>query len=91
MLVFTLGLVLVRAPFWLLVVAMAMAVLTLVVLFVAYIFFMARDPDALRSETYVLKKIAIEKGLIGDSTLGTFEEDISKLRREAVEQGESDR
>lgn len=35
-----------------------------------FAFFMVKDPDALRSESYKLKKMQIERGLIGDSTQG---------------------
>jgi hypothetical protein len=31
-----------------------------------------KDRDALRSETYIIKKLAIEKGYIGDDISGLF-------------------
>lgn len=43
----------------------------------AYIYFMLTNSDALRSETYSLNKMAIEKSMVGDSISGliTIEED----------------
>lgn len=41
------------------------------VLFVAaYIYFMLKNPDALRSEKYVISKMVIDKGLVGDDLKG---------------------
>jgi hypothetical protein len=37
---------------------------------VAYVFFMFRNPDALRSEGFSLQKLALEKGLVGDNLHG---------------------
>jgi hypothetical protein len=39
----------------------------------AYVYFMRSNPDALRSESYTLEKMRIEKGMIGD-TLSGFRE-----------------
>lgn len=36
----------------------------------AYIYFMFKNPDALRSETFTLRKMAIEKSLHGDDLTG---------------------
>ena len=36
----------------------------------AFIWFGVKNPDALRSETYSLSKMAIERGYTGDSTVG---------------------
>ena len=49
--------------------------LTLILYLAAYIFFMFTDRDALRSETYVIQKLAIEKRLVGDSTTGLIKAD----------------
>ena len=53
---------------------------TLVALFVGiagifgcgFLYFMKRNPDALRSEKFNITKLAIERGVIGDKTLGTI-------------------
>jgi hypothetical protein len=59
------------APDWL-VAGLGVAALLVVVLFgIAYLYFMLNNVDALRSEAYSLHKIALEKGLVGDSLHGT--------------------
>ncbi len=35
-----------------------------------YFYCLRENPDALRSESYVISKMAIERGLVGDSSLG---------------------
>ncbi len=40
---------------------------------ISYIYFMRRDPDFLRSESFTLRKLEIEKGIIGDSLTGIVE------------------
>ncbi len=42
----------------------------------SYLYFMFKDPDALRSENYSLEKLAIQRGLAGDSTSGPHEREI---------------
>ena len=46
----------------------------LVILLVAYLvthfYFMVKNPDALRSERFTIEKMAIERGIVGDSTTG---------------------
>lgn len=44
--------------------------------FFAYIYCLFTIPDALRSETYSIQKMAIEKGIYGDNSSGTFIADI---------------
>ncbi|OOH91885.1 hypothetical protein BMT54_01895 [Pasteurellaceae bacterium 15-036681] len=39
----------------------------------AYFIFAFKDPDCLRSETYTLSKLAIEKGQVGDNQAGLLE------------------
>lgn len=47
-----------------------------------FLYFMKRNPDALRSEKFTLTKLAIERGLIGDKTIGNIlaGEDVRLLR-----------
>lgn len=60
------------APKWLLI-ALAGALGFMLIIYVcSYIFFAVKDPDALRSEKYILHKMAIEHGLIGDSQVGLY-------------------
>ena len=44
----------------------------------AYIYLLFHDRDALRSEKYSLQKLAIERGLVGDSDMGTIDMDATK-------------
>ena len=47
---------------------------------IAYFFFMVNQPDNLRSEWYVVEMTRLEKGLIGDSTLGVKAVPLSRSR-----------
>jgi hypothetical protein len=62
-----------HAPTWASIVFATFTGLPLLLFLAAYIFFMTRDPDALRSERYSIQKMAIEKGLIGDDLHGLLE------------------
>lgn len=62
-----------RAPRWLPIFFAVLTALIAVLLIGAYIFFMVRDPDALRSERYSLMKTAMEKHLVGDNLVGLHE------------------
>jgi hypothetical protein len=59
-----------KAPDWVLVGLLLAAGVVLTVFLGAYIYFLVRDPDALRSEQFTLSKMAIEKGMIGDNVAG---------------------
>lgn len=59
-----------NAPEWLLVFIVALVFIVIITLVFAYGYLLVKNPDALRSETFTLSKMAIEKGLIGDSLLG---------------------
>ena len=64
------GVVRAGAPAW-----MSAALLTLLICLAAlfgwgYLYFMKTNPDALRSEKFNITKMAIERGVIGDKTLG---------------------
>lgn len=62
-----------HAPAWLMIVV-GVGIATVLLLFVAaYLYFMRINPDALRSEGYVLSKLALEKRVLGDSITGLHE------------------
>ncbi|HPQ43898.1 MAG TPA: hypothetical protein PKZ42_06675 [Syntrophales bacterium] len=62
------------APSWILIgIASALAVV-LTTFLGAYIYFLIKSPDALRSESYTLSKMAIERGLVGDNLTGLRDE-----------------
>jgi hypothetical protein len=66
-------LVLVHAPSWLLIFFACVVGIVVVLLIAAFLFFMLKNPDALRSEKYSLVKTAIEKKVVGDSLTGLRE------------------
>lgn len=55
----------------------------------AYAFFAVKNPDCLRSETFTLNKIAMEKGQIGDITTG-LNDHQSNSPIIAIESGDND-
>lgn len=58
------------SPAWLSATLGALSVATIVLYCVAYVYLLAKDRDALRSERYSIQKLAIEKGFVGDSVTG---------------------
>jgi Mn2+/Fe2+ NRAMP family transporter len=59
-----------HGPTWLLEFFVVLIGGLFLLLITAYVYFMIRNPDALRSETYSLAKSAIEKQMVGDSLSG---------------------
>jgi hypothetical protein len=62
-----------HGPPWLLIVLTCLLVAIVILLILAYIYFAIKDPDALRSEKYVLVKAALEKSYAGDNLSGLHE------------------
>lgn len=67
--------------------------LVFIVFMFAFIFCLFKNPDALRSETFSIQKMAIEKGVFGDSNSGMFlsneQSDLLKMSQSStVEKGE---
>lgn len=74
--ILTVGLVLAPSwnpPAWLLVFMAGLLGISVVIFLGSYIYFAAKQPDALRSEKFTLSKMAMEKNLIGDSRSGLLE------------------
>ncbi len=46
--------------------------ITMVLYLIAYLYCLAKDRDALRSETYSIQKMAIQKGFVGDDISGAL-------------------
>lgn len=67
------GFVFGKAPAWLLIVTVILLSVTVVVYIVAFVFCLLSNPDLLRSETYGLQKMAIERGVFGDSQTGLMD------------------
>ena len=59
-----------RAPDWILQWILGLIVADAVLFFAAFLYFMFKNPDALRSERFELEKLAMERGLVGDSVQG---------------------
>jgi len=57
-------------PPWVLGALFVLVVLTVLCFLGAYGYLVVRNPDALRTEKFHLRKLAIEKNLIGDSLTG---------------------
>lgn len=65
--------------------AMTVALIVVLALFIyAYIFCMHTNPDVLRSENYHLSKMAIERGLIGDSLQGLTQAENAKVEPKLI-------
>lgn len=58
------------APPWLGVLFAVFTCLTMALYLIAYTYCLFTDKDALRSETYSIQKLAIEKGFFGDDIVG---------------------
>jgi hypothetical protein len=71
----TLGSFAVGGPLWLGIVLAIGATASIAAYLISYFYLMIRSPDSLRSETFTLKKLAIEKGIYGDSFVGSLEID----------------
>ena len=61
-----------KAPLFLVIVLVSAFGVIVLLFFFSYIYCLIKDPDALRSESFVLKKMAIEKSSLGDSTSGNM-------------------
>jgi len=68
----TLGAFQFNTPSWLGLMFAVFACLTMLLYLVAYTYCLFTDKDALRSETYSIQKLAIEKGFVGDDLTGVF-------------------
>jgi hypothetical protein len=66
---------LVGAPVWLEIFFAGFTGLGVIFFGGCYVFFMRKNPDALRSERYTLSKMQIERGLLGDSAIGLIDPD----------------
>jgi hypothetical protein len=64
------SLILAKAPVWLTAGVGGSAGCVLIVLLGSHVYLLLRMPDGLRSESFTLSKMAIEKGLVGDNVSG---------------------
>jgi hypothetical protein len=70
-----LGSVSVHAQHWVQAFFAVMAGVTFITFIGAYVYFAAKNPDALRSEGFTIQKLAIEHRLVGDKGAGVFPDD----------------
>jgi membrane protein implicated in regulation of membrane protease activity len=75
------------APNWLIVMFAIFSGLTMVLYLGSYTYCLLTDKEALRSETYSIQKLAIEKGFVGDSIVGKLKAEVSDEGR-LIEAGE---
>jgi len=73
-----------HVPMWVICLPAIGFALVLLLFLGAYIFFMTTNSDALRSESYSLSKMAIERGMVGDSLHGLFETTPLAPRNESL-------
>ena len=62
------------SPQWLMIVLASCLGIMFLTFIGSYLFLLANDRDALRSEHFSLSKMAIEKGLVGDNVTGLIED-----------------
>lgn len=63
--------------------------LAVLLFFFAYVFCLFKDRDALRSESFSLRKMEIEKGLYGDSDLGLIQRSSREIKEDRLLNSES--
>ena len=61
-----------NSPQWLIIMFSIIMGLAIITFLFAYIFCLFTDKDAIRSEKYSIQKMAIEKGVYGDSSTGVL-------------------
>ncbi len=72
----SLGVFYIKAPEWIAKIFIALCVIMIILYIGAYLYFMLKNPDALRSESFTLKKMEIQKGIQGDNITGISNESI---------------
>lgn len=75
---------------WVLSTLVGLSGLSVLIYLAAFLFLMFRDRDALRSERYSLQKLAIERGLLGDSTQGVLDGEVFVQNSSRLTSGSAD-
>ena len=68
------------APAWFCYLLAGIAILAVLLFFFAYMFCLFKDRDALRSESFSLRKMQIEKGLYGDNEMGLIQRSPKEIK-----------
>jgi len=63
-----------EGPKWLIIFLTVIISLVILLFLFTYIFCLFKDRDALRSESFSIKKMEIERGIYGDSNVGILED-----------------
>ena len=61
-----------KLPEWVMYLFAGFSCITMALYLIAYLYCLVKDRDALRSETYSIQKMAIEKGFVGDDISGSL-------------------
>lgn len=77
------------APAWFCYLLAGIAILAVLLFFFAYVFCLFKDRDALRSESFSLRKMEIEKGLYGDSDMGLIQRSNREIKDDYLLNSES--
>ena len=77
------------APAWFCYLLAGIIILAVLLFFFAYVFCLFKDRDALRSESFSLWKMEIEKGLYGDSDMGLVQRSNREIKEERLLNSES--
>ena len=77
------------APAWFCLMVAVMVGLTFLLTVFSYVFCLFKDRDALRSESFSLRKMQIEKGLYGDSDLGLIQRSSREIKEDRLLNSES--
>lgn len=80
-----------KAPTWVVIFLAVFVGITVVLYLGAFVYCMIHDRDALRSERYSIQKLAIEKGYVGDSSVGLLDNPASQLKLSDVASDEGKR
>jgi len=76
----TLGAIEIKAPLWITILFGSFSGLCALLYLATYVYCLyTKQETLLRSETYSIQKLAIEKGVYGDSTVGSFNVEEGKL------------
>lgn len=59
-------------PLWISILFSTFSAITMLLYLVAYLYCLVKDRDALRSETYSIQKMVVERGFVGDDISGSL-------------------
>lgn len=75
----------INSPQWIVIMVSVILIVSILIFLFAYMFCLFTDKDAIRSEKYSIQKLAIEKGIIGDSSFGIVADNSLKSSSQNLE------